>query len=350
MKMKFVYLILVVLLFSCESQKEGTVYLDLEGGQDEIKYSDVVDSLRYLTLETSDECLIGNISKITIDGNLMFILDTQTKTVFVYNLDGNFKYKINNIGRGVGEYISITASFIDIQKKQILVYDDTLNKVLKYSYSGKFINEVKQDKRILFDDFFVKASGEYVCFSTGMYRNKKYSVWKTDTLLNMKRAIKKVNPEYRYPFNRKAIYNYCCNTLSYYDFYENKIYNVNDETVVCKLSFDLKQRISDDVLAKSKLEFKNGKLIDYIGESYINCNYIELSYHYFFNFYSPRHGDSFVLFDKRTNKLLIGKSFLNDIDGVKTTGSKKLFSNNVLFSTVTQETELNPVLQLLYLK
>lgn len=82
----FNYILLTALLclFSCvaERKPDNAFAPDLLGeAVVEIRYSQFVDSLEYIPLETTDECLIGKIKDVYIGKERVFVLDGKTQSV-----------------------------------------------------------------------------------------------------------------------------------------------------------------------------------------------------------------------------------------------------------------------------
>lgn len=64
----------------------------------------LIDSLRYIKLELTDESLIGEITKLEIFEDRIYILDYNTKALFVFSIEGEYLFKIHQLGNGSGEY------------------------------------------------------------------------------------------------------------------------------------------------------------------------------------------------------------------------------------------------------
>ncbi len=82
----FNYILLTALLclFSCvaERKPDNAFAPDLLGeAVVEIRYSQFVDSLEYIPLETTNECLIGKIKDVYIGKERVFVLDGKTQSV-----------------------------------------------------------------------------------------------------------------------------------------------------------------------------------------------------------------------------------------------------------------------------
>ena len=74
------------MLISCSEKIERvSKYPDLlNEAVDTIAYSQFVDSIKYIPLETTDACLIGNITDVEISEEHIFVLDLQMQTVWIF--------------------------------------------------------------------------------------------------------------------------------------------------------------------------------------------------------------------------------------------------------------------------
>jgi hypothetical protein len=107
--------------------------------------------IRYVPLETSEECLIGHAYKTLIRNDKIYIADFHTAmALFVFDMDGKFLFKISRRGQGPGEYVSFFD--FDIQTNgDIYIFDQHRKKILIYSPAGEYLREIYSD--FYFSDF-----------------------------------------------------------------------------------------------------------------------------------------------------------------------------------------------------
>lgn len=140
-------IILVIFLSKKEHQVEiqttDAILWDCENETD-IHLSEIIDSTSFIPIETNENALIGEISKLTFYNNFFFILDCNyTATLYVFESNtGKFVRKIGRIGSGPGEYNRIYDFSIDEKEKIIYLLCDK-EKVISYTLSGLFIAETK---------------------------------------------------------------------------------------------------------------------------------------------------------------------------------------------------------------
>ncbi len=165
MKIKYAILF-IILAISCINNKDNNNYnnkdnnniststilqkINLEDVKlndelnDKLKLSERIDSAWYIKLETSEDCLFGEIDQIEIFDNSIFILDcSNAMSLLEFDLEGRFLRKFGKIGKGPGEYIKPMNFSIDKQGKKILVFDDRLKRITYFNRNGSFYKDIK---------------------------------------------------------------------------------------------------------------------------------------------------------------------------------------------------------------
>lgn len=177
-------LIIPALLFllSCSREEivpgDSVIYVDYENDkQDEIfNYSDYLDSVKYVPLETTDSCLVGNVRDIHFVNDQFYISDN--KTVFVFSKEGKFVGKVSRCGRGHGEYLNL--SYFDVNKSngEICIYDQGKGMVHVYTQNGTFLRNVRIEG--IARDFAVLPNGNYLFYTPDIMTDNYRGVWQTD--------------------------------------------------------------------------------------------------------------------------------------------------------------------------
>lgn len=150
-KTTFATLISILVLFSSSSSKEEQVEQENLGltvinideipMRDDIRLTDLIAEYEYIPLETSDAGLIGEITNIAFDDDLIFIHDRRTKALLVFNTQGAFLHKLSASGNGPEEFMEIESFTIDKEKRHIIL--GITGKILIFDYQGKFIDGFK---------------------------------------------------------------------------------------------------------------------------------------------------------------------------------------------------------------
>lgn len=101
----------------------------------------VDSSFLYFSLETNEQSRIGRVGKFIVHESRVYILDSTTKSLLCFNLNGKHIYTINKVGKGPGEYLGIYD--FAVNKEGIFIIDNLGRKLLKYKVSGEYVRERK---------------------------------------------------------------------------------------------------------------------------------------------------------------------------------------------------------------
>lgn len=109
----------------------------------EIKLSDIIVDYRLLSLKNWEGGVIGSIDKVLLTDSLVFILDQYTyNSLQIFDLfTGEQVGLLYPTGEGPGEMKSVSEFDLDEANHRILIYDNSLAKILYFSFAGKFIEE-----------------------------------------------------------------------------------------------------------------------------------------------------------------------------------------------------------------
>jgi len=208
------------------------------------KIDTIIQSYFYLPLQTNKNCLIGKIDKIVINNNRIYILDkAQTKSIFVYDINGKFVFKINKIGKGLGEYDNIRDFDIDMSGNQIVVLCPNFRKLIFYNTTnGLFLKEQKLDFRPL---SFIKVNLNRYLFDCKVKLEKNMG----NNMLMVADSFGNIPIGYfprtnytsteKTPFSRFKDYIYYCSN------YNDTIFSYRNDTLLKKYYIDFGKRKLD---------------------------------------------------------------------------------------------------------
>lgn len=124
-----------------------------------------------VSLEKNDVSLFGNIGTLEYASNKIYLLDAfSSKSVMVFSENGKFINK-TKLGKGPSEMINPFAFFVDKDKKNVLVYDQTLNALFTYDLDLNFLSRKEyhgvpmlEFAKINKNEFLVRShyKGDYV--------------------------------------------------------------------------------------------------------------------------------------------------------------------------------------------
>ena len=123
------------------------------------KLSSVAKSIRYIPLETTEDCLIGLARSInpTSDG----VLIAFKNAIYYFGNDGKYRSKIDHIGKGPGEYLRILPQYIHDIKNQEVVLPDNRQALLCFDYSGKLLRTLECKSQDGMDFSSILPDGNY---------------------------------------------------------------------------------------------------------------------------------------------------------------------------------------------
>lgn len=126
------------LCLSCQSGKQEVTDQCILQPQRliETDIDSLIDSIAYIPLETSDECLLDNILSAKRDGGCYFVQDG--KGLYAFDGTGRFLNEIGRRGNGPEEYLYMDCYALDRTNKLVYVVSNVQKKIFRYTYQGKF--------------------------------------------------------------------------------------------------------------------------------------------------------------------------------------------------------------------
>lgn len=144
--MKYQIWILSLLMFtSCQTRNNGEsnasivpIQMDWDKVVDGFDYSSMVeDSVLVIPLETRDDCLIGEITKMVYQNNLIYVSDNMSKAIYAFDETGKLVTKLRAVGNGPGEYLNITS--FAVHGTDVIIYDHFTSRLMFYNAQGEYI-------------------------------------------------------------------------------------------------------------------------------------------------------------------------------------------------------------------
>jgi len=295
----------------------------------QLNLSTLFDSIEYVKLSNEPEAIVGDINKIVIHDTCIYVLDRyKTKSLKKFSRKGAYMATIGKRGPGPEEYMEPTDFMVTAD--EIIVSDQFKSDLKFYDLSGIF----KYAKRVpfLFLKFSAFSSNQYIFHqittdsNNHMQSISNWLIFETDSTF-------KINDRgFFRPDDRDNNF-----------IIENNFYSYKDKVFFHPTYNDTIYSISPDRLIQAEyiMDFPNGKLPEqYLlkgNEKALLKNTNEGPYAIFPGNYVPM--DDFiyfeyntktriyrVLYSKKTNKIIVGSIFNNDINYI-------FQYNNILTST-----------------
>lgn len=217
----------------------------------------------YIPLETGDEVFIGEISKLIVVHDTIWILDHIVEQVLGFSGEGKLITVINHKGEGPGKYQRI--SDIAVSKDAVYVFDGWSRTMLEFGWDGGLIDERKAN--LSASHFEVLADGGFAFYhdytaSEGKGENEThYNLTLTDENLQIKSQflVNDLLPAPEFLIGNHKSFSRNGDELLLMESYQNVVHRIEQDGVVPYLKFNW----SDDHDA-SKIElFKNTRSGDW---------------------------------------------------------------------------------------
>lgn len=171
-KKLIIYIAIVLAICSCSQNAKykevRNVVIDVDNTV-ELFFSDIIDTCYFIPLDS--RAIIGEISSLEIGVNNLAVLDrSSTKSVFLFDWQGNLKVRINDFGEGPGKYrIPVYLNLIEKESK-LVFYDDAGPKLLTYNLQGDFLKEELVSDLGQFSDFKSGEDGFVIFTRSGTFK------------------------------------------------------------------------------------------------------------------------------------------------------------------------------------
>ena len=149
MKNNILFIILSFSLLSCQHKGDSTKNSTIEtipvfsNYTAELPFSAFVDTIELIPLETTEDNLIGEITRVIFNDGKYYIRSTngmQNPKLFVFNENGKYIKKISKQGVGPGEYLDFE-DFTIANDNHIVIGD--YQRLLHFDLQGQFLHAKK---------------------------------------------------------------------------------------------------------------------------------------------------------------------------------------------------------------
>lgn len=148
-------------------------------------FEEAVDSMQFISLETTDASLLGIINQVQRVNNKLIVVDLyKAQKILVFDMNGKFMHAIGAKGEGPGEYTSL--NHVVITPQTVTILDWLTWKYIRYDLEGNVLYEHRFQKSVpstlmqLDDNTFIGSH-------TGYFSNNPYQLtWinDQDSILN----------------------------------------------------------------------------------------------------------------------------------------------------------------------
>lgn len=138
--------IAIYLIMGCNSNKpdiqnNNLITIEIDHKKNEpLLLSSIVDSISFIKLETKNNEIISSPTKVQLFKNKIYILDRERNSIFIFNKSGDYLQKIQNTGKGPGEYLQLVDFEINNQGIYLLDYP---NNIIHYDFDFKYLQKIE---------------------------------------------------------------------------------------------------------------------------------------------------------------------------------------------------------------
>ena len=147
-------LITILFLFTLNSCKQTekeentsveNIKVEVQKKYPEGNFEDYFSESKLVALETKESSFFSEITRLSLYDNKIYILDRAINSLLIFSMTGKFLNKIQTIGRGPGEYISLWDFAIDEDREHLILYTDIPYRLFTYTLDGKSL--LKEETR-----------------------------------------------------------------------------------------------------------------------------------------------------------------------------------------------------------
>lgn len=297
--------------------KDSSQVLKIDGRMDRsLNLSEIIDTCKFVKLETNDNCLFGNIDKIRIDSTGIYIMDCkEAESIFRFDRNGHFLNKIGSAGRGPGEYFF--PQDFDLFDGKVYVFNGNQSKIFKYSVDGVYLDEISLNLRC--NAFSVLSSNKIVLYAENGYTNEHlgnlshnhlFLIDKRGEIIDgdvkMDKRLKRMN------FTKESA---CMvnqnNRVSFSPYFSNTIYEIQDTVIKLKYNIDLGKNEADIANLRDLNAYDIQEKLNSSGKVIFSGEHYETKKHLCFGL-SIKNRIIEVIYDKNSRKIKYGSSYKRD--------------------------------------
>ncbi len=137
------FLTFAITLTACKpkSQDVGLMKTIKFESAEAIDLGQFIDRVHLVQLENKPESAFTEIYKLIVTGENIFMLDKRLEAVFCFDTTGKFRYRIQRIGRGPGEYKELDAMWVMPAEKELWLQSFWPSRIMVYNFDGRLLRD-----------------------------------------------------------------------------------------------------------------------------------------------------------------------------------------------------------------
>ncbi len=216
-------------------------------------FDSIMSELSIMKLETPEGIYLGSVDKLLFSRNRIFISDVRAmNSVFIFDQFGVYINHIEGGYKGPGEFIRPQSITTDFDSDELYVFDDKLQKVIRYNPDGLFISE--QKFKFTANDF-TKVGEETFAFNAGFPQSEnKINSFDLLFISEKGKLDAKYIPLRKWRigsiFNKDNAFTEYMDTIWYCPVYNDTIYQITENGPIPTYHINMGKKFIDDELAK----------------------------------------------------------------------------------------------------
>ena len=379
----------IFLLIGCNKKNSGfcvvkengtTIMLERTPSVEDplISLDNFIDSVKYIELELVPESILSRISDVFITDNYIIVIDQSQDIVLFFDKSGKYSHKISRKGKGPGEYTDISHAMIDTKAGEILIYNHDYRRVNYYNYDGTYLRAIDNFSNVaVIRDMINKPDGGFVCYTFDLMNGEECpcGLWEVDSNGKFVKYYQK--EEYKYPiifpYSNFSLYNLPDNKIGFTNYRTSEIGYIDEDLHITQ-SFELPGKTYSDFKSVESLT-EDESLNLFVVFNNIEKGFCRLTE------IGTGHSSFWILYDKKggvaqssncianqfnNSSMLIGRVIPNNTTSVLTTAiysdfismimghpqeeARNMVKDIVKGRSVDEVSDMNPIIQLIYMK
>jgi hypothetical protein len=199
------------------------------------EWSSLFNQTELIKLYLKDSSFITSVDDLKISKERFFILDLQENSIFTFNINGQSILKLQHLGKGPGEYMSICDFAVDPFNNNFELLD---GRVLRtYDSNGKFIKlKIVATDEIRGINHLEIIDKDYIAFLSLFSKEGAVIYNRNSGKIQKKQSIHPVWARENIPFNSSNHLYPHENGINYFEGFSNKVYHIDKDG--WKLNFE----------------------------------------------------------------------------------------------------------------
>lgn len=271
------FMLILVLLPGCKGERKicdtclHEIYAPLlhDEPTDFPRISSLCESIDTVYLENSCvESMIPSVDEVVSFGDTIII--RSSGSLFFFNRNGKFLSRFDRQGKGSGNYRTIDRFDILPDRKELYVLDSYTNRVIVYDMGGQFKRQVEISDFVT--DFAVLPDGDMLFTNPIKYSGKDYrrGLWRTGPDGRFKKQLVSYDPDFAHvSINNPYINHISPGVIGFMGIEDNdKFYTYTGDSVVVTC------RMTTDIVIPNEMK-DNDKVHVNPEKEYTKCGYLE---------------------------------------------------------------------------